>query len=1309
MNYLLKITWQAEEKLAISYNLSFFEKTACSEFGCSLTLASLQLDKEMYVPGYIEAMVQVTPYTENPKSAGGSCYTFSNVNPAAFDKLLGSKVSLFDKVEDGNALATDYIVFDIQPEYKSSSTFYVKFIIYSPEKILTFKKFNKCHILESLGADIFTGIAKEHPNEIRQSSCKHLQHLILSSGKEFLQPYLVQYDETELDFLTRMANRCGEFMFYENGVWQLGLDIKKAPQKIEKDFESLTFKRSEKRDLAKFWVNNYTRAEGDNDDEDPIEIVAPTDENDPKNSKNKETAAKAWKDDYDKTTDLARKDALNEYMYDKEYITKIEYKKNKEDIKKKRKEEEKKEAEEKKATKEWQTYTGPADEYLASHMERGKFSAAYKKATVDYMIADAYWWLSTVTSSLEKLTYIDIIKSFFSKAGFTTVMALFKCRTFDKIYNSQNVDRYKEFSDFAKDCDGEMKITPLTSSDAVKKYTSEFFTGVLACETEAERQAIHVDMGTNYTLLRLGDIVPLLGKKYVVVNITLKSSKKDSTSTEADTTLAFEAIPLLEKDGKSYAYPAPIKGGTSRKAGAQMAIVTSVFDPLQLGRVQIRYPWQSAPAPIEVKQDDKTSKLEVPYSPWIRIAMPYTSKGSGIRFLPQVDDEIMVDYEYGDIERPYMIGALESKENPGNELYYGEEEKYVIRSPFGQYIKFEAPVSRSKFLANAVSPLFGTLATYVPPIKNLVNDGFEKAFGKDLSGGISMCDSCGTFEISMSTEERSVTINSMLGDVTISAFTGITINSPNGDITIKGKNVTIDAGNELTLKSGTNQKPTSFENGSRADWWTDVASEFAVKPAYGWLKKQGKVIDLSLIRCVLESIIKPVGGEMLIKSDTFLRLEAGGNETDLPDAAYATNLEGYKDEIEKKLKQVMVKDTIMAVNKSVDEIVNLTRAYSIEIGAKKDAYKQKIAQIYTAVKPQGKDRLYLFTDKKPDGILYADLDFNKFLKDNEIETAEDIVEKALKGEWKEREDLNDTHPNLDSIHGKIYRRLVHQSLGRDIIITDLPALKNAKQAAAQALEDLIRTINHTNVFQAAQAEDFFADKVTLSMEAFGHSVDSDHKIYDIEKIKGYVNGLNLTEEAKKINLTEALTQQGRGNEMVVGEAFTVFRRKMMFETLHMLKEDKYILLHNDDNVANAVSRFLSAKMKNRVIIDINDKDVCCESAKNWLQFLHCVKEYDKDEDAAVASLTESLKDAGVVKKAGISAWNEMKGLGKELIDWENIKELGKLWENHIRNPKVKGEILLSDPQGNTVSFKDGTLLHTRTNPFDDIKDVLEKI
>lgn len=42
------------------------------------------------------------------------------------------------------------------------------------------------------------------------------------NDKEFIQPYLVQYNESFFDFLVRVSNRCGEFLYYEDGYFNIG-------------------------------------------------------------------------------------------------------------------------------------------------------------------------------------------------------------------------------------------------------------------------------------------------------------------------------------------------------------------------------------------------------------------------------------------------------------------------------------------------------------------------------------------------------------------------------------------------------------------------------------------------------------------------------------------------------------------------------------------------------------------------------------------------------------------------------------------------------------------------------------------------------------------------------------------------------------------------------------------------------------------------------------------------------------------------------------------------------------------------------
>lgn len=82
-----------------------------------------------------------------------------------------------------------------------------------------------------------------------------------------------------------------------------------------------------------------------------------------------------------------------------------------------------------------------------------------------------------------------------------------------------------------------------------------------------------------------------------------------------------------------------------------VGIVTDNNDPDNMGRVKVKYPWLSA---------DHTSF-------WARIAVPMAGKSRGMIFMPEVNDEVLLAFEHGDIHRPYVIGALwNGKDGPPN-------------------------------------------------------------------------------------------------------------------------------------------------------------------------------------------------------------------------------------------------------------------------------------------------------------------------------------------------------------------------------------------------------------------------------------------------------------------------------------------------------------------------------------------------------------------------------------------------------------------------------------------------------------------
>jgi len=79
-----------------------------------------------------------------------------------------------------------------------------------------------------------------------------------------------------------------------------------------------------------------------------------------------------------------------------------------------------------------------------------------------------------------------------------------------------------------------------------------------------------------------------------------------------------------------------------RWPGVVTAVVTNTDDPVDWGRVKVKYPWMA---------DDAESF-------WARLAAPGGGPAAGFIAIPEVGDEVLVAFEYGDFNFPVIIGGL---------------------------------------------------------------------------------------------------------------------------------------------------------------------------------------------------------------------------------------------------------------------------------------------------------------------------------------------------------------------------------------------------------------------------------------------------------------------------------------------------------------------------------------------------------------------------------------------------------------------------------------------------------------------------
>jgi len=105
-----------------------------------------------------------------------------------------------------------------------------------------------------------------------------------------------------------------------------------------------------------------------------------------------------------------------------------------------------------------------------------------------------------------------------------------------------------------------------------------------------------------------------------------------------------------------------------------IGLVTDNKDPQKLGRVKVK---------LMVLSDQDTTF-------WVPIIMQGAGKNRGWFFIPEPDDEVLVMFEHGDLDRPLVVGALwNGKDKAPDNNSDGKNDHRVIKSRGGSRILFD--------------------------------------------------------------------------------------------------------------------------------------------------------------------------------------------------------------------------------------------------------------------------------------------------------------------------------------------------------------------------------------------------------------------------------------------------------------------------------------------------------------------------------------------------------------------------------------------------------------------------------------------
>ena len=110
-------------------------------------------------------------------------------------------------------------------------------------------------------------------------------------------------------------------------------------------------------------------------------------------------------------------------------------------------------------------------------------------------------------------------------------------------------------------------------------------------------------------------------------------------------------------------------------ASSCRAKVKDTEDPNHLGRVRVQFDWQA--------QLDENMM-----TPWLRLSQPYAGGGKGFSFIPEIGEEVMIDFEGGNAERPFVKGTLfNGVADPDGAWLPGNNQVKAIRTRNGHTIE----------------------------------------------------------------------------------------------------------------------------------------------------------------------------------------------------------------------------------------------------------------------------------------------------------------------------------------------------------------------------------------------------------------------------------------------------------------------------------------------------------------------------------------------------------------------------------------------------------------------------------------------
>jgi uncharacterized protein involved in type VI secretion and phage assembly len=213
-----------------------------------------------------------------------------------------------------------------------------------------------------------------------------------------------------------------------------------------------------------------------------------------------------------------------------------------------------------------------------------------------------------------------------------------------------------------------------------------------------------------------------------------------------------------------------------RLYGVHPALVTDVSDPDGQGRVRIRLPWSP----------DSDSGA---YETWARLSTLMAGADRGTWFVPEVEDEVLVAFEAGDPNRPFVIGALWNGQDAPPETMSASNDIRAIHSRNGVILTFDDAEGSERLRLETPGGQIVTLAD--GPSTITIEDANGNTVTLDSGGVTVQCSA----KVSISASTMEVTASQLTVNAGMSSFSGTVKCDTLIATTVMGTSYTPGAGN----------------------------------------------------------------------------------------------------------------------------------------------------------------------------------------------------------------------------------------------------------------------------------------------------------------------------------------------------------------------------------------------------------------------------------------------------------------------------------------------------------------------------------